>query len=248
MPVHDWTRVSAGTFHDFHCTWIPEIKNRLNEDVLPPEYYAQVEQIAGDTIADILALRTDPIPGFSDPEGSNGAVTGLATAPPRVRYTAEIESDTYAARARRVAIRHSSDDRVVALIEVLSPGNKASRTAFQTFVSKAAWVLSQGCHLLLIDLFPPGPRDPQGIHGALWAELGDDSYGAPPDKPLTLAAYSAGPRKTAYVEPLAVGDPLTPMPLFLTPSSYVTVPLEATYHTAYRGVPRRWREVLDTPG
>ena len=22
MPTHDWTRVSAGTFHDFHCTWI----------------------------------------------------------------------------------------------------------------------------------------------------------------------------------------------------------------------------------
>ena len=45
MPVHDWTRVSAGTFHDFHCTWIPEIKNRLNEGGLPAEYYAQVEQI-----------------------------------------------------------------------------------------------------------------------------------------------------------------------------------------------------------
>lgn len=21
MPVHDWTRVSAGTFHDLHCTY-----------------------------------------------------------------------------------------------------------------------------------------------------------------------------------------------------------------------------------
>jgi hypothetical protein len=36
MPVHDWTRVSAGTFHDSHCTWISQIKNRLNEGVLPP--------------------------------------------------------------------------------------------------------------------------------------------------------------------------------------------------------------------
>jgi hypothetical protein len=245
MPVHDWTRVSAGTFHDFHCTWIPEIKHRLNEGVLPSEYYAQVEQIAGDTIADILTLRTDPIPGPPEPEDGRGAMTAVATVPPRVRITAELETDTYAGRARRVAIRHSSDDRVVALIEVLSPGNKASRTAFQTFVSKAAWALRQGCHLLLVDLLPPGPRDPQGIHGALWAELGDDSYLAPPDQPLTLAAYSAGPRMTAYVEPLALGDPLTLMPLFLTPSSYVTVPLEETYQAAYRGVPRRWRQVLD---
>ena len=142
-------------------------------------------------------------------------------------------------------IRHTSDDRIVALIEVLSPGNKSSQTAFQSFVKKTAAALRQGCHLLLLDLFPPGPRDPQGIHGALWSELGDDSYVAPPDKPLTLAAYSSGPRKRAYVEPLAVGDLLTPMPLFLTASTYVPVPLEETYQAAYRGVPRRWRELLD---
>ena len=30
-----------------------------------------------------------------------------------------------------------------------------------------------------------------------------------------------------------------PMPLFLTHSTYVTVPLEETYAAAYRGVPRR---------
>jgi hypothetical protein len=100
MPVHDWTRVSAGTFHDFHCTWIPQIKNRLNEGVLPPEYYAQVEQVTGER---------------------------------------------------------------------------------------------------------------------------------------------------AYVEPFAVGDSLTAMPLYLTTSTYLSVPLEETYHEAYRGVPRRWRGILGTP-
>ncbi len=26
MPVHDWTRVEAGIFHDFHHAWIEEIK------------------------------------------------------------------------------------------------------------------------------------------------------------------------------------------------------------------------------
>jgi hypothetical protein len=29
MPVHDWTRVSAGTFHHFHQAWIVEISNSL---------------------------------------------------------------------------------------------------------------------------------------------------------------------------------------------------------------------------
>jgi hypothetical protein len=248
MPVHDWTRVNAGTFHDFHCTWIPEIKNRLNEGILPPDYYAQVEQVAGEMTADILTLRTEPALGTTGLDDGGSTGTALAVVSPKVRFTAELEIDSYAARARRVVIRYSSDDRIVALIEVLSPGNKSSRTPFATFVTKAAAALRQGCHLLLIDLLPAGPRDPQGIHGALWAELGDDSYVAPRDKPLTRAAYSAGLTKKAYVEPLAVGDLLTPMPLFLTPSTYVTIPLEETYLAAFRGVPRRWREILDSPG
>ena len=68
-----------------------------------------------------------------------------------------------------------------------------------------------------------------------------------PNKPLTLAAYSAGPIKTAYVEPIAVGDVLPEMPLFLDPASSVSIPLEATYQAAWRGVPRRWRSVLEAP-
>jgi hypothetical protein len=45
MPIHDWTRVSDGTFHGFHVAWIAEIRNVLNGGLLPPNYYAQAEQI-----------------------------------------------------------------------------------------------------------------------------------------------------------------------------------------------------------
>jgi hypothetical protein len=69
----------------------------------------------------------------------------------------------------------------------------------------------------------------------------------PPDKPLTLATYDAGPPLAAYVEPVAVGDTLMDMPLFLAPGWYVSVPIEATYQAAYRGVPGRFREVLESP-
>ena len=31
MPVHDWTRVSAGTFHAFHNAWITHIQEMLND-------------------------------------------------------------------------------------------------------------------------------------------------------------------------------------------------------------------------
>ena len=42
-----------------------------------------------------------------------------------------------------------------------------------------------------------------------------------------------------------MGDSLKDMPLFLDPEWYILVPLEATYQAAYRGVPRRWRTVLE---
>ena len=60
MPIHDWTRVGAGTWHDFHLAWIAEIRNVLNEGLLPQDYYAQAEQIAGPLGPDVLTLQEVP--------------------------------------------------------------------------------------------------------------------------------------------------------------------------------------------
>jgi hypothetical protein len=231
MPTHDWTRVTAGTLHDFHGGWIIELRKALNKGLLPPDYYAQTEQVAGNFGPDVL---------------THGGIA-VAEAPPKVRFTTALEMDYYVLKQRTLVIRHSSDDRIIALIEILSPGNKGSRNAFRTFVDKALSALARGYHLLLLDLHPPGRRDPHGIHGAILDEIGDDTYTAPADKPLTLAAYSAGDIKTAYVEPVAIGDTVPDMPLFLEPETYVSVPLEATYQEACAGVPYRWRTVLEGP-
>jgi hypothetical protein len=151
----------------------------------------------------------------------------------------------YVLKRRTVVIRHASGDRIVALLEIVSPGNKSAQHALDTFVEKAREALFRGYHLQIVDLFPPGPRDPNGIHGAIWSGLSDKPFTLPPGEPLTLVAYSAGERKKAYIEPTAVGRALIDMPLFLTPETYVNVPLETTYEAAYRGVPRRWKVVLE---
>ena len=57
MPVHDWNRVTAGTFHDFHLAWIAELRRALNGGLLPRGYYALAEQVAGDIIPDVLMLQ-----------------------------------------------------------------------------------------------------------------------------------------------------------------------------------------------
>lgn len=249
MPVHDWSRVGAGIFHHFHQRWMAALSDCLNDGRLPSDHYALAEQIAGDYGPDVLALQVDG-PEHLNGDTAGGAFAGelaVATAPPRVHFTAQTEMDPYALKQSTLVVRHSSGDRIVALVEIVSPGNKNNRHGLRTFVEKAASALYRGYHLLILDVQPPGPCDPQGIHGAIWEEIADASYRAPADRPLTLAAYSAGPPKTAYVEPVAVGAPLPDMPLFLRAESYVLVPLELTYQAAWRGVPRRWQRVLEEP-
>jgi hypothetical protein len=117
----------------------------------------------------------------------------------------------------------------------------------RAFVRKAHESLAAGIHLLLVDLFPPSPRDPQGIHREVWGEDGGETYAPPPDKPLTCVAYVGGASAEALIEPVAVGDVLPEMPLFLTPEVYVPVPLEPTYQSAWEGMPAYWRDVLTAP-
>ena len=68
-----------------------------------------------------------------------------------------------------------------------------------------------------------------------------------PDKPLTLAAYEATPigATRAYIQPVAVGDVMPEMPLFLRPGAHIALPLQQTYDRAFAAIPKRWRKVTD---
>ncbi len=162
MPIHDWTCVSPGTFHDFHQGWTIEIRNRLNGGVLPDGYYAMAEQRVSGPEPDVVALR------LRGPEPKRGLV--VAEIPPRIQCAGRVETETavYARKANRIVIRHELG-RVVAMIEVVSPGNKDTKHAIASFIEKAVDCIRNGIHVLVIDLFPPGPRDPQGIAQAGWA-------------------------------------------------------------------------------
>ena len=98
--------------------------------------------------------------------------------------------------------------------------------------------------MLIVDPFPPGPRNPNGIHAAIWEQVQDNSFQPPADQPLTLVAYECDLTTRAYIEPFAVGQALPDMPLFLEPNGCVMVSLEATYETAFAVLPRRWQIVL----
>lgn len=240
MPIHDWTRVPAGLFHHFHQDWSIEIARALNRGLLPEGVAALVEQRAGPRESDVLAIeRQNP---KSPREGAAG---GLATEEPSTQIVRRHARASYAARANRIAIRHHLG-RLVAVIEIVSPGNKDSRSALRDFVEKSVEFIEAGVHVLIVDLFPPTSRDPAGVHKQIWDEFIDEVFALPPDRDRVLASYKAGIERVAYLELLGIGDSLPSMPLFLTHHAHIKVPLEATYQTTWEAAPADLRDAVLT--
>lgn len=241
MPMHDWTRVRSGLFHAFHQSWSVRIQDALNGGMMPKGFYALVELKVDGPEPDVIAVEMKT---RGKPAAGGGPVATLA--PPKAALTARITADAvrYARKANRISVRHPLGE-VVAVIEIVSPGNKDSRHSLRSFVQKAVSFLRNGIHLLIVDPFPPSDRDPQGIHKAIWDELADEPFALPAGKPLTLVSYQTGDGLTAHIEPVGVGDPLPDMPLFLTPHEHVLVPLEATYAATWAVCPEPIRELVE---
>lgn len=167
----------------------------------------------------------------------------MATAP-RATVVERAESVHYARKTHRLAIHHDLGN-VVAILELLSPGNKDTKHALRSFSRKSAAVLRNGVHLSLIDPFPPGKYDPHGIHRAIWENVTLCSpFEQPADKRLTLASYEGGAVPTAYVEPFAVGQALPDLPIFLEEGFYIMVPLEETYLATWNRLPSEIRALF----
>jgi Protein of unknown function (DUF4058) len=241
MPAHDWTKVPAGIFHHFYLEWIAAIAHALNHDLLPKGSYALAEQYAGVFGPDVRTLQAPTRPGR---KLSGGAAAVLTK--PRQKPVAQTEMEFYRAKQKTVTVRQVSDDEVVALVEIVSPGNESQRGRFRELIEKAAAFLDQRVHLSLIDVFPPGRRDPHGIHAAIWEEISGEERELPRGKKNRLvASYECDGLVQAYVTYFSVGDRLPDMPLFLQAGGCVEVPLEATYKQAFAEVPGRWRDELN---
>jgi len=244
MPLHDWSRVEPGIFHDFHHEWLSQIKRALNDGILPKDFYAMAEQWTGEKIPDIITLQGRAIDPLSSIFDSPGPVTGVLPRP-KVRDYAQAEADWYARKKSHVSIRHVSNDRVVAVIEIISAGNKSGKKPFSKFVNKVLKLIDADVHLLLLDVLSRTKRDPHGIHAAIWEHITDVPV-SETNGPFSSVAYEVfHDGVNAYPEGYAIGSLLPDMPLFLAEDAQVQVPLEKTYNAAYTAVPLRWRRVIE---
>jgi len=243
MPVHDWTRVYAGLFHDFHQGWSIEIRNALNKSLLPDGYHALVEQKIPTKEPDVLTVQSH----FSDSAETWPTTSTLLLDPPQTQIIRKTSEEHYADNANRIVIKYKLG-RTIAVLEIVSPGNKDSKHAFKEFVEKSQGFIKEGVHLIVIDFFPPTERDPLGVHQAIWDEFEeqDTEFTFPTGKSRILASYNSGRFKQAYVEPLGLFERLPEMPLFLSSQEYVKVPLESTYESCWSVMPKVFRDYVET--
>lgn len=243
MSVHDWTRIYPGVFHHLHVTWIGELARALNHGFLPAGYYALGEQVIGGAVPDVLTLGQQP--AGDRPAAGRASVEGRPARLPAASITAVAEAPSYPPRPRVIAVRHRSGDRLVAMIEIVSAGNKRDAADLGSLVEKTVVALSKGIHVVLVDLHPPGPFDPQGLHNLVWTALGQEPLDLPAARPLQVVSYLSEGKVSSFIEPLAVGDPLPEAPLFLDDGVFVRLPLEATYMASFAALPAHLREALE---
>jgi hypothetical protein len=206
-----------------------------------PGVAALVEQRAGPKEADVPAIEVRPKRHLGE-ELDGGIVT---LPPPFTRIVRHTTNEIYASRANRIVIKHQLG-RIIAVIEIVSPGNKDSRAALRDFVEKTVDCLRKGIHVLIVDLFPPTQRNPYGIHKVIWDEIVEEDFTFPDGKDLVLVSYKTGGERATYLEPVTDGEALPDMPLFLTNDLHVMVPLEPTYQATWDAGPEDLRTAVET--
>jgi len=237
MPVHDWSKVGTWLFHDFHTGWLIYLRDALNRGILPDGYHAYAEQRAELYSPDVLALTSRP----KSPSAESHTV---ALAEPRAERRVVVQSKPIPGRL--LSIRHTSDQRIVSVIEIVSRRNKDRMASVLEFADKVTGLIRSGIHVAVIDILPPGRHDPQGLHPVICDLLAEDQPAdAPPEgRPLTLASYRADDATIAYLNYVKIGLALPEMPLFLNDGIFVNLPLESTYLTEYDGLPSMIRAEL----
>jgi len=124
--------------------------------------------------------------------------------------------------------------RLVAAIEIVSPGNKDRSEMVQAFVEKALLLLQDGVHLMVVDVISL-PK--HSMRRPILKRLGLDEE-ATESNGLWASSYCALPggepqphlMVREWAEPIEVGGPLPTLPLFLRADQlWVMVDLESTY-------------------
>ncbi len=221
-PLHGPRR-----WEGFHHAWATVIAQHLNQETLPPDYFAEPEISIGPELEiDVATLElTRP----------DRAGTGTATAvwsPPRPPIAVKVDFarlDSYEIRV----YQNLGGAELRAAVELVSPANKDRAGSRRTFAAKCAGYLKHGIAVVIVDIVTARTAN---LHEELFDTLGVKSRRAAwrSSTGLYAVAYRAvtvrkAPRVESWPEPLALGEALPVLPLWLTLDLCVPLHLEESY-------------------
>ncbi len=217
MPLLDHFRPPLSErrhWHSFHNSWATYISSQLNA-LLPEGYFAEANVQYGVEI-DVAAFEE---PGANTPSNSWTPPAPLASVPLELSG-AVVEVGIFS---------RSGGPQLAGAVELVSPANKDRAAHRDALVSKCATYLHAGVGVVLVDVVTERSAD---FHRELLLRLGvaEPGMGAA----LFGSAYRPVERDGAtaldiWHEPLAVGQPLPTLPLWLRGGLCLPVELEATY-------------------
>src|SRR5262249_13248518 len=211
----------------FHHSWATFIARQLNDNVLPPDYYAESEISIGPELEVDVATMDWSRSGRKD-----GAVVTAVWTPARPRITAKVDFarlDSYEVRV----YQDLGGAELRAAIELVSPASKDRAGSRRTFAAKCAGYLQHGIGVVIVDIVTARSAN---LHEELFDVLEVKSR-RPAWRSATglyAVAYRAvtvrkAPRVEAWPEMLTLGDVLPVMPLWLAVDLCVPVRLEDSY-------------------
>ncbi len=231
MPLLDHFNPPLNRTHpcrSFHGAWAAAMARLLDQDVLPADYYAvPLVDRNGRIEIDVAALREQ---GESMPtSGTARLQTWLASAP-----AFAVAVDLAAVDGVEVQIfADDGDPRLAAAGELLSPPNKARPAARQAFAVKCVGYLQQGSSVVVVDTVTTRRAD---LNSTVLSLLGVDiGAAALPLASLSAVSYRAVGREEESQQlevcpaPLALGQPLPTLPLWIASDFSVPLDLEASY-------------------
>lgn len=240
MPLRDHFRPpisNHSSWEGFHGGWPMAMVQRLSP-LLPDEFTAEPRVHLGSYYEiDVCAYEDDeskkPLRAASD---APGGLATMAWAPPQPTLT--LDADLAEQYEYEVLVYDQSRGRrLVAAVEIVSPANKDRPENRRAFVTKCAALLQQGVCVSLVDLVTTRAFN-------LYTELltlldrSDPAFAPrpPPVYAVTCRSRKIGlrPKLEMWAYPLAVGQPLPKLPLWLSDELNVSLELEASYEETCR--------------
>ncbi len=221
------------SYESFHSGWAWQLAGRLNLRPLPPRFLAEAEgHIGVNVAADVAAFDQDEPPG----NGQGGGVATAVWAPPQPPLVVPVDFTGLELFEMKVYDLERART-LVAAVELVSPRNKDRDDSRRAFLDKCAAYLREGVSLIIVDVVTSRRHNFRGDLVELFNGGAAAATAAASD--LYAVAYRVkivGTRTQLemWPAPLALGDALPTLPLWIAVDYAAPLELEAAYRDTCR--------------